>query len=350
MSITKQDFGRMPDGQQVELYTLTNARGMRASISTFGGALVSLIVPGPQGPVDVVLGYSDLDGYVNNSGHLGALIGRYANRIAHASFELDGVRYHLPKNNGDNCLHGGPHGFDRVVWHVGSYSLDPYNNSLELTYLSQDGDAGFPGNLTATAFYALDDANQLSIAYRAVTDKDTVVNLTNHSYFNLAGAGNGDILDHEVAIYADHFTPTDAAAIPTGELRPVDGTPFDFRQPRRVGSRIDDLDEQLKIGAGYDHNFVLNSTHGKLAMAAAVREPKSGLVMNVLTTEPGMQFYTANHLRAGLAGKGGKSYGPRTALCFETQHFPDSPNQPAFPTTVLRTGEVYKSLTVFEFK
>ncbi|HEY6328084.1 MAG TPA: aldose epimerase family protein [Blastocatellia bacterium] len=370
MPITKQGFGQTPDGQQIDLYILTNDRGTKATVMTYGATLVSLAVPARSTePVDVVLGYDDLDSYLNGSGHLGAAIGRYANRIAHAKFTLDGTEYHLPKNNGDNCLHGGPHGFDRVVWNA--HELVPSFSRfhvIELTYVSRDGEAGFPGNLTATVRYGLSDrSDDLIIDYRATTDKPTVVNLTNHSYFNLAGAGSGDVLDHEVTIFADTFTPTDAAAIPTGELRSVAGTSFDFCKPRRLGSRIDDPDEQLKIGAGYDHNFVLikDNPDGKAGsvggysptmdqpqpvIAARVREPSSGRVLEVLTTEPAVQFYSGNHLHPGTVGKGGKVYGPRSAFCMETQHFPDSPNQEAFPTTVLRPGEEYHSRTVFRFR
>ncbi len=343
--VKKQSFGNA-DGQAVDLYTLTNKNGMEATIITYGGIVVTLKTPDRNGKMDdIVLGCDTIDGYLKDTAHLGALIGRYGNRIGKASFTLDGTLYKLPANDGPNTLHGGPKGFDRVVWQV----KDAQPQRLELTYLSKDGEEGFPGNLTATAVYSLTDANELRIDYSATTDKPTVVNLTNHSYFNLAGAGEGTILDHELTLNADRFTPVDKNLIPTGELRSVEGTPFDFRKSTRIGARIDQADEQLKFGRGYDHNWVLTSGGGALSQAARLYDPKTGRVMEVLTTEPGVQFYTGNFLDGTIKAKGGKTYPHRSGLCLETQHFPDSPNKPKFPSTTLRPGEKYQTTTVFRF-
>ena len=290
-------FGKTPSGEAVDLYTLSNGKGMEATVSTYGGVVVSLKVPdraGTQG--DVVLGFDNFDGYLKASPYFGAIIGRYGNRIAHAKFSLDGVAYTLAENNGDNSLHGGKRGFDKRIWAAAKSGPQ----SVELTYLSKDGEEGYPGNLSATVTYTVTDKNELRIDYSATTDKDTVVNLTNHSYFNLAGQGEGDVLQHAVAIYADRFTPVDKTLIPTGELRNVEGTPFDFRQPHAIGERINSNDEQLTLAGGYDHNFVLNRTGSGLELAARVREPKTGRVLEVLTTEPGVQFYTANSLDGAL--------------------------------------------------
>ena len=344
--VQKQAFGTTADGHQIDRYILTNKNGMEASIITYGGAVVTLRVPDRNGKLDdVVLGFDNLDGYLKHTDHFGALIGRYGNRIGKAQFKLDGVEHKLAANNGANSLHGGPGGFDRVVWQV----ADSQPSRLELTYLSKDGEEGFPGNLKATAVYTLTDNNELRIDYSATTDKDTVVNLTNHSYFNLAGAGEGDILGHELTLYADKFTPVDSGLIPTGKLQNVEGTPFDFRKPVAVGTRIGQKDEQLKIGGGYDHNFVLTSGGGSLATAARVYEPKTGRVMDVLTTEPGVQFYSGNFLNGKLPGKGGRTYPFRSGLCLETQHFPDSPNKPEFPSTVLKPGAKYQTTTIYLF-
>jgi aldose 1-epimerase len=291
---------------------------------------------------DVVAGFDNLDGYLKPPPYFGAIIGRYGNRIGKGRFSLDGVEYTLAKNDGENHLHGGIRGFDKRVWSVTTSSPQ----SLELQYLSKDGEEGYPGNLSAIVAYTLTDANELKIDYSATTDKDTVVNLTNHSYFNLAGAG--DILGHEVVINADRFTPVDKGLIPTGELRSVAGTPFDFRTPKTIGQRIEQKDEQLLLGHGYDHNWVLNRSGSGLAMAARVTDFKSGRVMEVLTTEPGLQFYTGNFLDGTLQGKG-KVYARRSAFCMETQHFPDSPNKPNFPSTILKPGEKYQTTTVYRF-
>ena len=344
--VTSQPFGKMPDGTPVDIYTLSDG-AFEARIATYGGVVVSLKAPDRNGKTaDVVLGFDDLDGYVTNfntpaNAFFGAIIGRYANRIAHGGFMLDGQKYSLPQNDGQNTLHSGTHGFNNVVW-----KAKPVANGVELTYLSKDGESGFPGNLSATVRYTLVKGD-LRIEYSATTDKDTVVNLTNHSYFNLAG--QGDILKNEVTLHASRFTPVDAALIPTGELKPVEGTPFDFRKATAVGARIGADDAQLHLGHGYDHNWVLDSGGGKLVEAAEVYEPSSGRVLKVLTDQPGIQFYTGNFLNGTIKGKGGKPDELRSALCLETQHFPDSPNHPDFPTTELKPGETRHSMTTFTF-
>jgi aldose 1-epimerase len=341
-----REFGKTPSGETVELYTLKNAKGVEADISTYGGVIVSLKVPDRTGALgDIVLGFDDFNGYLKPPPYFGALIGRYGNRIAHARFTLDGVEYKLAKNDGDNSLHGGTRGFDKVLWKA---KPGP-GQSLELTYLSKDGEEGYPGNLSVTVVYTLTDNNELKIDYTATTDKDTVLNLTNHSYFNLAGQGEGDILADQLTLNADRYTPVDKGLIPTGELRNVEGTPFDFRQPHAIGERIGSNDEQIALGGGYDHNFILNRTGDGLSLAAKVTEAKSGRVMEVLTTEPAIQFYTGNFLDGTLTGKGGKVYGRRSALCLETQHYPDSPNHPSFPSTELKPGGVYHTTTVYRF-
>jgi len=344
--VTSQSFGKMPDGTPVEIYTLSDG-AFEARIATYGGIVVSLKAPDRNGkPADVVLGFDDLDGYVANfngpsSAFFGAIIGRYANRIARGSFTLDGQKYSLPLNNGENTLHGGPHGFNNVVW-----KAKPVANGVELSYLSKDGEAGYPGNLSAVVRYTLVKAD-LRIEYWATTDKDTVVNLTNHSYFNLAG--QGDILNHQLTLHASRFTPVDAGLIPTGERKPVESTPFDFRKATAVGARINADDEQLHRGRGYDHNWVLDSSGGKLAEAAEVYDPGSGRVLKVLTDQPGIQFYSGNFLDGSIKGKAGKADEFRSALCLETQHFPDSPNHPDFPTTELKPGARYHTVTVYSF-
>ena len=344
--MTKQPFGKTPEGEQVELYTLTNSKGMEVSVMTYGGIIVSLKTPDRAGRLaDVVLGFGNLDGYLKGHPYFGAIIGRYGNRIAKGRFTLDGVTYKLARNNGENHLHGGIKGFDKVVWKA----REAGPQSLELSYLSKDGEEGYPGNLSVTVTYTLTEAGELKIDYQATTDKPTVLNLTNHSYFNLAGQGEGDVLGHQVMIMADRFTPVDAGLIPTGELRAVDGTPFDFRMPRAIGERINAADEQLKLGKGYDHNFVLSGAAGTLRQAARVVEPKSGRVMEVFTTEPAMQLYTGNFLDGTITGKGGKVYQHRYGFCMETQHYPDSPNQAAFPSVVLRPGGRYQTTTVYKF-
>jgi aldose 1-epimerase len=347
--MNRQPFGQTKDGESVEIFTLRNANGMEAAIMTYGAIVQALRIPSQGGaPVDVVLGFDDLNGYLTDEPYFGAIVGRYGNRIGNARFVLEGVEYKLPANDGPNCLHGGTRGFDKHVWTPKDAS-GADGPAVQLTYLSKDGEEGFPGNLTATVTYTLSDRNELRIEYHATTDKATVLNLTNHSYFNLAGQGEGDILGHEVTIEADRTTPVDSTLIPTGQLEPVAGTPFDFRQPHAIGERIGADNEQLKFGKGYDHNFVLNQASGAMGLAARVRDPKSGRTMEVSTDQPGLQFYTGNFLDGHIHGKGGKVYPRRGAFCMETQHFPDSPNKPQFPTSVLRPGQEYKTTTVFRF-
>lgn len=344
--LKKTRWGALPSGEEIDLFTLTNANGIEVSITNYGGRIVTLKTPDRNGRIaDVTLGFDDLDGYLRKNPYFGALVGRYANRIANAEFSLNGATYKLARNDGPNSLHGGLKGFDKAVWTIQNAA----NGELQLQYVSEDGEEGYPGALTTTVTYTLRDSNELRIRYEASTGKPTVLNLTNHAYFDLSGNASGDILDHVVTIYADRFTPVNQHLIPTGELRRVTGTPFDFTKPMRIGDRIDQNDEQLKFGIGYDQNFVLNETAG-LHPAARATDPKSGRTLEVLTTLPGMQFYTGNHLAESLVrGKGGVVYGFRSGFCLETQHFPDSPNQPQFPSTELKPGEHYESETVFRF-
>jgi aldose 1-epimerase len=347
-TVARTSFGRLPDGAEVALYTLINRSGMEVGVIDYGGIVTSIKVPDAQGArADVVLGFDSLDGYVTNPPYFGAIVGRYANRIAKAQFTLDGKTYQLAANNGPNTLHGGVKGFDKAVW-----QSEPFERGNEvgvvLTHTSPDGEEGFPGALTMRVTFTLSDANELSLDYTATTDQPTVVNLTHHDYFNLAGEGSGDVLAHELLINADRYTPVDATLIPTGELASVAGTPFDFRSPTPIGARIGADNVQIKRGSGYDHNFVINHQGNDLALAARVAEPKSGRVLEVRTTEPGVQFYSANFL-TGNTGKSGHEYQDRGAFCLETQHFPDSPNHPAFPTTTLRPGEPFHSRTVYAF-
>jgi aldose 1-epimerase len=348
-STTKSSFGKTAEGEAVDLYVLTNKNGMEVSIITLGGAVVSIKVPDKNGKIgDVVFGYDSVDGYINDKANLGVLVGRYANRIGHAQFSLEGKTYMLAKNNGENSLHGGVKGFGKVLWKAREMPGKD-GQALELTYLSKDGEEGFPGNLKVTVIYTLTDANELRIAYSATTDKTTVVNLTNHSYFNLAGPGSGDILGTQLTIEADKFTPVDSGLIPTGELRDVTGTPFDFRKATAIGARIEAHDEQIKLGGGYDHNFVLRRKTGDvMSQAARAAEPTTGRVLEVWTTEPGIQLYTGNFLD-GVRGKGGVSYTKRSAFCLETQHYPDSPNQPKFPSVVLKPVGRYQTTTIYKF-
>jgi aldose 1-epimerase len=350
----KQAFGKTEDGQRADMYTLTNKNGVEAAITNYGGTVVSLQVPDRLGKLaDVVLGYDNVSGYADGKANLGAIVGRYGNRIAHGKFELGGASYTLARNNGENHLHGGIQGFNKRLWTAKDESGGA-GPALELNYVSKDGEEGYPGNLSVRVVYTLTSDNELKIDYSATTDKPTILNLTNHSYFNLAGEGNGDILQHQLMIDADRFTPVDATLIPTGELRKVKGTPFDFSTPTAIGARINEDDEQLKFGKGYDHNWVLaagktGASELELALAARLYEPQSGRVLEVWTTEPGVQFYSGNFLNANVRGKGGKVYDFRSALCLETQHFPDSPNHPGFPSTVLTPGRHYHSTTVFKF-
>jgi aldose 1-epimerase len=340
-------FGTTLDGAPVYLYTLRNKNGMQARILNYGGIIQSLMVPDKNGKFgDVVLGYDNINDYLTNSPYFGALIGRYGNRIAKGRFTLDGVRYQLATNNSSNSLHGGVCGFDKVIWHAQPGCSD-LGQTLELTYISHDGEEGFPGQLKVTALYTLTDDNAIRLDYTATCDKDTIINLTQHSYFNLTG--HGDILNDLVYINADKFTPVDSTLIPTGELEPVADTPFDFRTPTAVGARINNDNEQLKFAGGYDQNWVVNHPMGQLGLDARVTEPMSGRVLEVWSTEPGLQFYTGNFLNGTMTGKGGWVYQFRDALTMEPQHYPDSPNHQNFPTVVLHPGETYHNTIIYRF-
>jgi aldose 1-epimerase len=346
--VQKSDFGKTKEGEAVELYTLTNKNGVVAKITSYGGIVTELHVPDKNGQTgDVVLGFKDLDSYLGGHPFFGAIAGRYANRIAKGKFTLDGQEYTLPTNNGPNHLHGGVKGFDKRVWQA-EQTQSKDGPALRLRYTSKDGEEGYPGNLDVTVTYTLTDDNALHIDYEATTDKPTVVNLTNHSYFNLAGDNAGSIHDHWMMINADAYTPVDETSIPTGEIAKVEGTVFDFRKPHTIGERIEQTPGKPK---GYDHNYVLNRKAGDkgLGLAARVKEPTSGRVMEVWTTEPGVQFYTGNYLDGKLTGKQGRPYEFRNGFCLETQHFPDSPNRPNFPSTVLRPGQTYKTSTAYKF-
>jgi aldose 1-epimerase len=348
-SVISTPFGKMKDGQAVTLYTLRNKKGMEMGVINYGGIIVSLKVPDKNGLAeDVVLGFDSLSDYLKDDPFFGALIGRYGNRIARGKFSLDGKEYTLPVNNGKNHLHGGPNGFYNVFWNIEIMS-DSSNPSLKLTYLSKDGEEGYPGNLKTEVIYTLTDNNELQIAYKATTDKKTVVNLTQHSYFNLSGNNKKDILNHELMMAADKFLPVDETLIPTGKLQDVKNTPFDFTLPKIIGARISDKDQQLKYGLGYDHCWVFTNQSDSLKMVGSLYEPVSGRYMEILTTEPGIQFYSGNFLDGKLTGKGGIIYQHRSGLCLETQHFPDSPNQASFPSTVLNPGETYQTTTVYKF-
>jgi len=343
MEIHRAPFGRLPDGREVELYSLKNGRGLEARLMNLGATLVALEVPSRDlRPADVVLGYDTLEDYVRYPSYFGCVVGRYANRIAEGRFTLDGVEYTLARNNGENHLHGGIRGFDKAVWKA--RPVEGENAAgVEFTYLSPDGEEGYPGNLDCAATYWLNEDNELKIVYEAKTDKATPVNLTNHSFFNLAGQGNGDILGHEVMLRAGRFIPVDEGLIPTGEIRGVRGTPMDFTEPHTVGSRI------AEVKGGYDHNYVIDGSSAGPVLAARVREPQGGRVMEILTTEPGVQFYTGNFLDGSITGKAGKVYRKHYGFCLETQHFPDSPNRPSFPSTILRPGGAYRSETIHRF-
>jgi aldose 1-epimerase len=344
--VVKSVFGKTPDGTEVALYTFRNSHGMEVSITPWGATVTAIRVPDRQGKAaDVVLGFDSLAGYLGTDPYFGASIGRYGNRIAKGSFKLDGNTYTLARNDGENHLHGGKQGFDKRLWTA--RELPKPAAGLELRYVSADGEEGYPGALSVTVTYTLTETNELRIDYRATTDKPTVLNLTNHSYFNLAGGG--DVLGHQVQINASRFTPVDSGLIPTGELRGVKGTPFDFTAPHAIGERINASDEQLRFGKGYDHNWVLDGASGAIRLAARVSEPTSGRVMEVLTTEPALQLYTGNFLDGSVHGKGGRAYAYRGAMCLESQHYPDSPNHPAFPTTTLRPGQTYSSTTIYRF-
>ena len=351
--VTVADFGRMPDQRPVQLYTVTNANGLRMDVTNYGAIIVRLYVPDRDGKLDdVVLGFDTLAEYGPDSPYFGAVVGRYGNRIADGKFTLDGKTYTLAKNNTPNGvpvhLHGGVVGFDKVLWQGEPVTKDG-TPGVKLTYTSRDGEEGYPGNLTVTVHYWLTNNNELKITYAATTDKATPLNVTQHTYFNLLGAGVDTILGHEVTLDASHFTPTDKGLIPTGEIAPVEGTPFDFRKAHKIGARIDADHEQLKLGGGYDHNWVLDKKGDGLARAALVYEPTTGRQIEVLTTEPGIQFYAGNFLDGTIKGKQGRTYVYRGGLCLETQHYPDSPNQPNFPSTILRPGKTYESTTIYRF-
>ncbi len=345
----KQSFGKTKDGVEVFLYTLKNKNGMEVQITNYGGVVYSLTAPDRNGKFDdVVLGWDKVAKYEETGPYFGALIGRYGNRIGGGKFKLEGKEYHVTVNDGPNTLHGGKYGFDKKVWQVvdeGSAG----GQKLHLRYVSKDGEEGFPGTLTADVVYTLTDNNELKIQYAATTDKPTVLNLTNHSYFNLKGAGNGTIVDHVAQIMASKFTPVDKTLIPTGELKPVAGTPFDFTKPHKFSERINANDEQINFGKGYDHNFVLDNGGKSLGLIARVSEESTGRVLEVQTDQPGVQLYTGNFLQNGTAGKAGKTYSHRGGFCLETQHFPDSPNHANFPSTELKPGQKYQSTTVYHF-
>jgi aldose 1-epimerase len=347
-TVSREPFGQTADGRQADLFLLENVSGMKVGIIEYGGIVVSIDVPDREGRfTNVVLGFDSLDDYLHkNKPHFGALIGRYGNRIAKGRFVLDGVEYTLAKNNGENHLHGGIRGFDRVWW-KGEIVDTEYGRGLRLSYTSRDMEEGYPGTLNVAVVYSLTEDNGLVIDYFAETDKKTVVNLTNHSYFNLRGSG--DILGHEMMIAAESFTPVDEGLIPTGELRPVKGTPMDFLKPTAIGARIESNDEQIRLGMGYDHNFMLRRSDDSLSLAARVRDPETGRVMLVLTTQPGVQFYSGNFLDGTLTGHGQAVYHRRSGFCLETQHYPDSPNKPDFPPTTLEPGERYHHRTVYKF-
>jgi aldose 1-epimerase len=347
LSINQASFGQSPTGAPADLFVLTNANGLIVKITNFGGVITEIHAPDKNGVfADITLGFDHIEPYYKDSPYFGALIGRFGNRIAKAKFTLDGKTFQLDTNNDTNHLHGGYVGFDKVVWDATTFETEK-SVGLTLKYLSVDGDQGYPGNLDVTVVYELTNENEILVKYHAVSDKATPVNLTQHAYFNLAG--KGDILSHEIKINADRFTAIDPSAIPTGELPLVENTPFDFRSPRLIGSKINDDHEQIKNGIGYDHNFVLNKTHAKeFSLAARVYEANSGRVLEVFTQEPGVQFYSGNYLNGSLTGKGW-NYTHRSGFCLEPQHFPDSPNQPQFPNTILRPGEEYTSLMSYKF-
>jgi aldose 1-epimerase len=340
----KQSFGKTADG--TEVFTLKNKKGMEARITNFGGIVVSLTAPDKNGKFDdVVLGFDNLEDYEKPGPYFGALIGRYANRIAGGKFKLGGKQYQVTVNDPPNMLHGGKVGFDKRVWRI----VRTGAQAVHLQYVSKNGEEGFPGTLTVDVTYTLDDNNELKIDYLATTDKPTVVNLSNHSYFNLKGQGEGDILDHEIQFHASNYTPVDEHLIPNGKIAPVAGTPLDFTKSTSIGKRVDDANPQMKIGLGYDHNYVIDGGGKSLTRAVRVHEPKSGRILEVLTTEPGIQFYSGNHMEGEIHGKAGKIYKFRNGFCLEAQHYPDSPNHPNFPTTELKPGEKYQQTTIYRF-
>lgn len=344
MDVKEEVFGNTPDGMQVNIYTLTNTNGIVAKVTNYGGTLTSLMVPDKNGNLaDIIQGFDTLEGCMSGHPYFGVIVGRYANRIGAAKFTLEGAEYKLAANDGDNHLHGGLKGFDKVVWKPEGYSANENEAMVKLSYVSEDGEEGYPGNLACSVTYTLTKDDELKVSYEAETDKTTVINLTNHAYFNLAGQGSGDILSHELMLNADNYTPVDAGLIPTGEIKAVKDTPMDFSTSKVIGSRID------QVTGGYDHNYVLNSGGGTMALAARVYEPTSGRVMEIYTLEPGIQFYSGNFLDGTIKGKGGKVYQKHYAFCLETQHFPDSPNKPDFPSVVLAPGRKYSTETVHKF-
>lgn len=343
----KIDFNTRVNNKEIQLFTLTNHNGLTVEITNYGGKVVSIIVPDKNGEFkDVVLGYENIDEYISGNPYFGALVGRYANRIQKGKFSLLGKEYQLARNNGENHLHGGIVGYNDVVWDT---NFDKDKSKLVLTYLSKDGEENYPGNVSLKVIYTLSEDNELKISYDATTDQTTIINLTHHSFFNLKGEGNGDILDHELYINADAFTPTNADSIPTGEIKNVEGSPMDFREVTAIGKRIENKDEQLQFGNGYDHNWILKNDNKSIVLAASVYEPESGRFMEVWTDQPGMQFYTGNFLDGSDVGKGGNKYQRRSAFCLETQHFPDSPNQLHFPSTILEPNENYSYTCTYKF-
>lgn len=346
MNLQQQPYGMARSGAYADLYTLTNDHGVAVTLTNYGGIITSVQTPNRNGqPGDIVLGYDKLEEYVARNPFFGCLVGRYANRIGGASFTLKGKHYSLAQNNGQNHLHGGKVGFDKVLWAAEPFTT-PASVGVNLTYTSVDGEENYPGNLVVTVVYTLTNDNEFQIDYGATTDQTTIINLTNHTYFNLAGGG--DMLDHVMQLHADSFTPVNSALIPTGEVRAVDGTPLDFRNPTPIGARIDQPDEQLEHGRGYDHNWIVSGMPGELRPTAFVSEPTSGRTLEVLTTQPGVQFYSGNMLPP-LTGKGGQEYNLRSGFCLETQHYPDSPNQPTFPSVVLEPGQRFAETTVWKF-
>lgn len=347
-SIIKSNFGSLPDGSKADLYTLTNSNGMEVKITNYGGTITSLTAPDKDGKFEnVTLGYETVEDYVAGSPYFGAIIGRYGNRIAGGKFSIGDSTYQLPLNDGSNSLHGGEKGFDKVLWTA--TPVDGEEPQLKLNYTAKDGEQGYPGNLAITVVYTLQKDNALKIDYSATTDKETVINLTNHAYFNLDGSTAGQILDHVLTLNADRYLPVNETLIPTGELRPVNGTVFDFTKPTRVGDGIDNADQQIQFGKGYDHCWIFADSSNTLKSVAKVQGPKSGREMEVLTTEPAIQFYAGNFMTGEYKGKGDLSFGYRTGFCLETQHYPDAPNQPAFPSTALKPGETYKTTTIYKF-
>ena len=348
--LSSYSFGTLSDGREVNAFVLKNARGMSVQILDLGGVIASIKVPDSSGNfADVTTGFDYPQPYLDGAGYMGAIVGRYANRISGGKFSIDGIDYSLAKNNGDNAIHGGLVGFDKKIWDV-EFLVGLHDSKLKLSTFSPDGEEGYPGRVEVSVTYTLNDQNQLTIDYSATSDKATIINLTNHAYFNLDGHQAGSILEHEVMLNANHFTPIDESSIPTGVILDVAGTPLDFRQRKAIGLDIESEDRQMTFGSGYDHNFVINhSEPGSVSLAAEVYSPNSGRVMKVYTDQPGVQFYTGNFLNGTLVGKDGAVYGRRSAFCLETQHFPDSPNKPMFPSTILQPGDQFASRTIFEF-